>query len=204
MANLADFELKAKGSKKSFLTFKEILECETQDKKHLFVHQCNYAEIENDYLVANGICKWSAWSGLFKGESTYYDRFHNELPTLCNIQDLAKELKLEIEIFGNEMGCDFAEYYLINNNGEIIKKFEVSNLLINAIKTIVTKFNLDEKEINKFINEQENLSEERVEFFTEIYDDDIDDYVFDECGIRYPAYYAKFDYDSIKYGEFTI
>ena len=88
MANMADFSLKAKGSKKSLETLKEMLEYGTQDRPHFFVYDCYSAEIESDYLFAFGACKWSASACFLKGENSYYERFHKESTELKNLQTL--------------------------------------------------------------------------------------------------------------------
>ncbi|MDA3053570.1 hypothetical protein [Campylobacter sp. JMF_03 NE3] len=203
MANIADFSLKAKGSKESLLKLKEILKCDAQDKPHLFIYECDYSELENDFLIAYGTCKWAVECCFLKDRNTYYDSLHNEVPSLCNIQDLAKELNLEVEIFGNEMGCDFAEHYKINSKGEIENDENINNLAESAIEKIATKFNLDEKEIKDFINDDDFDNERTQDILCELYDDDYDDYVFSENCISYPANYAEFT-NGVKYGEFTI
>ena len=199
MANMADFSLKAKGSKKSLETLREMLVCETQDRPYFFIYECDYSVIENDTLTANGICKWSAYSCFFKGEHTYYDRFCKDDSNICNIQDIAKELNLEIEIFGNELGMDFAEYYKISSKGELIAEYEISNLSENAIDKIAKKFSIDKKEISDFIDD-EDYENDKLE---SLYDDDFDDYVFNEHYVNYPANYAVFD-NGIEYEKFTL
>ena len=200
MANMADFSLKAKGSKESLLTLKEILECETQDRPYLFIYECYNAVIDNDNtLKAFGICKWSASVCLLKGDSSYYyDEFRKDDKNIRNLQDIAKELNLTIELFGNEIGYDFAEYYLINNNGEIISDDFIDGMSENAIKTIAPKFNLDENAISDYLN-----SDDDDEYFADLYDDDFDDNVFFSNGINTPTNYIIFD-NGLKYEEFTI
>ena len=208
MANLADFSLKAKGSKESLSTLKEILmNCFDkkefdENKKHFYIDDCWIMNESDKTLEANGCCSWSAWSCLFCGEDTYCKpEKEKEYVGLTHIQAVAKELNLEVEIFGNEMGVDFAEYYKINNKGEIEKELEIADLSRSVVPVIAEKFNLNEQEIHDFIIE--SCDDEISEKMQDIFDKEIDDYVFGDSYISYPANYAKFE-NGIKYGEFTI
>ncbi|MDA3053568.1 hypothetical protein [Campylobacter sp. JMF_03 NE3] len=215
MANLADFELKAKGSAESLLALKKVFE-NGNDENHPFDKSKNFlpriddgvgfTAIENDTIMISGCCAWSVDNCMLDNKNSYYNKFKDDpdYKEVTNVQKLAKELNLEIEIFGNEIGGDFAEYYRINNNGKIISSKTIF-LTKNAIKNISKKFDISTRKIHKYIESlSDGLDESELDQeMLNLYDTDYEDYVFDDSGIYYPAYYVIFN-NSVRYGEFTI
>ena len=81
-------------------------------------------------LQAWGDCAWSVFSTMFSGEHTYYTDLHKEhlakykKDPAWTIPIAAKMLKLDIEIYSTESGNCFAEHYIVNKEGKILKNEE--------------------------------------------------------------------------------
>jgi hypothetical protein len=130
MPNWCEYEMKIKGSKDAI---KRVVECLTYDydygvgkptHKHFFrVFDCYY-DLENlqdnkDGTYTCWLCGSVAWSvraGMLSGESTYYDLVKKDHEDIFMGTDLLEQSQdCEIEVFGEEGGCLFAEHYHFKN-----------------------------------------------------------------------------------------
>lgn len=124
MANYCEFMMKVKGSKESILSFKEVLErSDKYQSDNILAGLISYdaSDIHSEYAYITGICKWSVHTSFMEGDGTYYSDSLTDKKsfpfTLTNIVKLAKELDITIEVFGEEPGMGFIEYYLITPQG---------------------------------------------------------------------------------------
>lgn len=129
MPNYCDYEMKVKGSKEAI---KELLECLNADynyssgakpeHKHMF--RVFQAELVNDRPKANidgtytqhiyGYCAWSVASCMLRNRG-YYADIKKEYPEIfmgTSLEELSKELDIEIEVFSEEPGMCFSEHYI--------------------------------------------------------------------------------------------
>jgi len=131
MANICEFTLVVVAKSKSYLDkFESILITNgTNFNNNRYIAGiCSCERIEfikgnyNCAAVYVGECKWSAYSCFRKGEYTYFnDKYkYDNLGNRTCLEDLSKELNLEIELFGKESGMSFSEYCHIKD-GEIIE-----------------------------------------------------------------------------------
>ena len=103
-------------------------------------------------------CAWSVYCCMMNGPFSYYDENKNEFLHQYGkfygtyIQECARRLGLFIEIFSEEEGMCFNEYYVFNNQGYQVRNEEYE----------MHSYDLDEyKSREDFINKTgENISEE--------------------------------------------
>ena len=125
MANMCYFILKAVGKKKDLNEFNTIIgnidEGNTSKNRHFFCVNCpnlttleiiNKAKNDNSIteVIFSGFCNWSIYDSMCKGIGTYYNRSNSIMKT--NLEDISKELNLEIEAFSEEPGCAIQEHML--------------------------------------------------------------------------------------------
>ena len=120
MANYCDFVMKVKGSESSLSSFKDIMKrSEAYQSNGILAGLIQYqdTEILNTCIFLSGQCKWSIATSFMDGLGSYYSDSLKDKASfpyeLTNLVKLAKELKLTIEVFGEEPGMSFMEYVLI-------------------------------------------------------------------------------------------
>ena len=131
MANYCEFMMKVKGSEDAILSFSGVL-AKSLEK---LTDGClgglvSYADgtIHNGCKFVTGVCKWSVETSFMEGEHSFYKGYsdpvkdflkeHGLTPVkLTSLPKLAEELDLTIEVFGEEPGLAFMEYYLITPKG---------------------------------------------------------------------------------------
>lgn len=131
MPNYCNYELLAKGSKENLLKLKEVFQSnynyKKQDDGAFIENDCNWKHlfrvfeaesIENDLdegeINIYGYCAWSVYCCMCEGEYTYYSDTIDEYGDAfkgTTLQELSRELNLDIEIFSDESGCGFMEHY---------------------------------------------------------------------------------------------
>ena len=95
-------------------------------------------------------CAWSAYTCMFNGPGSYYYHYSKELIYGTHVQEQAKRLQLEIEIYSEEPGAGFQEHYLVDNFG---------NLIINEEKDDYREIYIDEcKDYNDYLEEYEDYN----------------------------------------------
>lgn len=141
MANHCHFMIKVKSkTKKNMKIFEEVAKnpynyengVNIENTSHLcrifdFEHNDPNEEIikEDDgrySCLFDGVCAWSVYSCMFTGPSTYFDDFLERYGDNCmatNIPELSEDLELDIEIFSEEVGCEFMEHFVVKQ-GEIM------------------------------------------------------------------------------------
>ena len=90
-------------------------------------------------VIFSGFCNWSIYDSMCKGDGTYYNRSNSIMKT--NLEDISKELNLEIEAFSEETGCAIQEHMLFIKGDWLINdcvnyqkdKKEIKNLGIFSI-----------------------------------------------------------------------
>lgn len=134
MANVCNYSMTIKGELQDIKEFRKIMEDKHPDKlcfirvledsiydeKHLKTKDNKY--IDTFY----GECDWSVYTCMLDGENTYYNRYKDNKDAnykITNVLLESKRLNLEIEIYAEEYGCNFEEYFYIKN-GELIEYAE--------------------------------------------------------------------------------
>jgi len=148
MPNYCDFDMKVVGKAKNVKKLVEWLEadysyyqtkkgtwkCKCSSQHHFYrVFEVYYNEEvlkeaknkETIEMVISGYCAWSVHSCMFEGDCTYYNsnlkQEYNQKLKHITLPEACKELSLDVHIISNESGMCFAEEYLINNKGEVLK-----------------------------------------------------------------------------------
>lgn len=78
------------------------------------------------YMIIDGYCAWSIYMCMFSGEGTYYyckaNAEHGDKSMGVHIEEISKELKLDIEIFSEETGLEFMEHYIIEEGDLVLEE----------------------------------------------------------------------------------
>lgn len=121
----------------------------------------------------NGQCAWSVYSCMMQGECTYYDDLKKRFPDTfmgTNLEELSRDTNTVIEVYSEELGCEFQEHYLVKY-GEIIideerKYREVSLDFIDEGYNTVLEYikSFDDDEIIDSL--EELLNENKTDFDT--------------------------------------
>ena len=135
MANHCHFMIKVKSkTKKNIKIFKDIATTSynyvngvnEENKDHL----CRIFDFEyndpNERIIKekdgmyscifDGVCAWSVYSCMFTGDGTYFNDFkelYGKESMATNIPEISEDLELDIEIFSEEVGCEFMEHYVV-------------------------------------------------------------------------------------------
>ena len=127
MANNCGFSLKARGSEKDLSRLLSIMNYTDSEYRLYRIFEAvadTYEESNTIYIY--GDCAWSVRSCMLDIEFNYYNSAKKTNSLVDNkgvkgitIDQLAKILNLDIEIWSEEYGCGFQEHYIINHNGEI-------------------------------------------------------------------------------------
>ena len=128
MPNYCNYEIKVKGSKNAINNLLECLKAHydyTEGKpthKHFFrvfeVIEGDYYKEGKDYVMyILGYCAWSVHSAMVsKASESYYTYLKKEHPQEFMGTTLLEESKnCEIEVFSEEIGCEFSEHYIFKN-----------------------------------------------------------------------------------------
>lgn len=131
MPNWCNFAVKVKGDEKSLSAFDKIMS-NSASSKPVFTQVSLPRILEAERLenfqpntaIYSGACAWSVHTCMMDSEDSYPVRWRKEdgkgeYSGIRSLPELAKELKLEIEVFSNEWGMNFAEYYLIGSDGDV-------------------------------------------------------------------------------------
>lgn len=114
MPNYCFYEIRVKGSKQNIDTFKNIIEYNNEQEHFHRVFdftEYSYEEMADGSYQLDG-CGECAWSI----EHCFLNSNPSN-PTLTNLQMVSKNYNLQIEIIGEESGCQFAEHYCyVNGN----------------------------------------------------------------------------------------
>lgn len=139
MANYCSYWMKACGKKKDCLKLLEVMQRDykgtADDQPHLWrVFEAGSTKETDNSIEISGYCAWSVKSCMFDGDGTYQSDDSTGKGT--TIDKLSKELNLDIEIFSEEPGMEFAEHYIIMN-GEVTLEEETdySELYIEEYET---------------------------------------------------------------------
>lgn len=108
MANLCDFELHARGKGESLDRLARIFRGDDkQYKMHRVYTNDVYVEYAEDTVRIKGSCAWSALGCMSK--TNMFPVMESD-PSFTCLEDLSKELDLEIELFAEELGMCLEEY----------------------------------------------------------------------------------------------
>ena len=135
MPNYCDYSMCVRGTKEAINEFIKVIQADydySENKfsfdRHLFrVFEANVNEFEEvgdaQYrAIIDGYCAWSvSCCMLNSGDYSYYHTFEQRFKESFRGTTLLQEsekLNLAIEVFSQEPGCCFSEYYLIKN-GEL-------------------------------------------------------------------------------------
>lgn len=112
MPNYCFYEIRVKGSKQNVDNFKNIIKYKNEQEHFHRVFEFteySYEEMaDGSYqLEGCGDCAWSVEHCFLNSNPSR--------PTLTNLQEVSKNHNLQIEIIGEELGCQFAEHYCYIN-----------------------------------------------------------------------------------------
>lgn len=130
MPNYCNYRMKIAGRRDNVNAFIQIMKNEDYTKPHLyrvFEADLEYTEDYGLWMKAyvSGYCAWSVYSCMFPGPATYYgddnnakrQRYYEEQPDNyvigTNIIKEARRLALTIEIYSEEPGMCFQEWYRV-------------------------------------------------------------------------------------------
>lgn len=139
MPNWCNFAIKVKGDEKNIAAFDKIMNNSATSKPdsgeamlpriHEVVRLDAVAHIDEaftDTASYSGMCAWSVYTSMMDGKDSYATRWRAKdaegiYKNIRSLPELAAQLKLEIEVFSSEIGMNFAEYYRINANGQVVE-----------------------------------------------------------------------------------
>lgn len=150
MPNYCNFWMKACGEKKDCLKLLEIMQrdynCTADDQPHLWrVFEAESTKETDNSIEISGYCAWSVETCMFDGDGTYQSGDTTGKGT--TIDKISKELNLDIEIFSEESGMEFAEHYII-----------IDGRITVAEETKFSEFCLEDYETPEEANEDLGLS----------------------------------------------
>ena len=127
MANNCSFIIKVRGSEESLNAFVEVVENSVATDKaggEYFARVFDaHVWHEDGAVFVSGDCAWSVYVCMFSGSDTYFDQY-GEKDGLTTLPLQAAKHGLEIEVFANEYGMAFAEYYRIASDGTVLAQAE--------------------------------------------------------------------------------
>ena len=133
MPNWCNFAIIAKGSAEGLAEFSKVMEnsasnkMDTQKTFLARVYEATCIDTTENTATYSGMCAWSVSTCMMDTPDSYAVRWRNSdaegeaLPCVISLPELAEKLKLELEVFSNEMGMNFAEYYRITADGEVLE-----------------------------------------------------------------------------------
>lgn len=163
MPNYCYGEILIKGHKDSVDEFVKIMQADYDYYTMEFSHKPHmYRVFSADYNYENKLeglmkevclsfeCAWSAYVCMFNGPGSYYYHDSKELIYGTHVQEQAKRLQLEIEIYSEEPGVGFQEHYLVDNFG---------NIIINDEKDDYQEIYIEEyKDYNDYLEDYEDYN----------------------------------------------
>lgn len=134
MANVCIYSMTIKGELQDIKEFRKIMEYKHPDKlcfsrvfEDSIYDEKHPKTKDNKYIdTFYGECAWSVYTCMLDGENTYYNKNKDNKNTnykITNVLLESKRLNLEIEIYSEEYGYNFEEYFYIKN-GELIEHAE--------------------------------------------------------------------------------
>lgn len=131
MPNYATYEARILGDKENVMKVVEIFQRENyEDGEHMF--RIFEAELFGDELqeservkgkhvaIITGYCAWSLATCMFRDQSSYYGH-PDASSNAIDITEISKKYDVEVEMYSEEEGIGFEEYYYIKN-GKILKE----------------------------------------------------------------------------------
>lgn len=130
MPNWCNFSIKVKGEQKNVAAFDKVMRNSASPTR---VHTDGFLprvlEVEQidstgGDATYGGLCAWSVHTCMMDAPDCYPTRWKRDdvdgkFSGVTSLPELAEKLKLEIEVFSNEFGMDFAEYYRIASDGTV-------------------------------------------------------------------------------------
>lgn len=131
MPNYATYEARILGDEENVMKVVEIFQRENyQDGEHMF--RIFEADLFDDALqeservkgkhvaIITGYCAWSLATCMFRDQSSYYSH-PDASSNAIDITEISKKYDVEVEMYSEEEGIGFEEYYYIKN-GKILKE----------------------------------------------------------------------------------
>ena len=131
MPNWCNFAIKAKGSTESLAAFSKIMENSASNKVDTSqsflprIHEAVCIDSTQDTATYSGMCAWSVETCMMDNPGSYPIQWRKDdadgeaLPNAISLPEIAEKLKLEMEVFSNEWGGNFAEYFRITDDGDV-------------------------------------------------------------------------------------
>ena len=131
MPNYATYEARILGDKENVMKVVEIFQRENyEDGEHMFrIFEANLFGDElqeserakgKHVAIITGYCAWSLATCMFRDQSSYYSH-PDASPNAIDITEISKKYNVEVEMYSEEEGIGFEEYYYIKN-GKILKE----------------------------------------------------------------------------------
>lgn len=116
MANNCEYELRIQGAKKDCEAFKDVIQYKNEKEKFSRIFSADLINEDGDdeshRMTFAGDCAWSAASS--------FEAPHSDDKTQISLADACGKHHLEAEIWTAEPGCEFAEHFQFDENGDEI------------------------------------------------------------------------------------
>ena len=131
MPNYATYEARILGNEENVMKVVEIFQRENyEDGEHMFrIFEANLFDdglyeserVKGKHVaIITGYCAWSLATCMFRDQSSYYGH-PDASPNAIDITEISKKYDVEVEMYSEEEGIGFEEYYYIKN-GKILKE----------------------------------------------------------------------------------
>ena len=131
MPNYATYEARILGDEENVMKVVEIFQRENyEDGEHMFrIFEANLFDdalqeskrVKGKHVaIITGYCAWSLATCMFRDQSSYYSH-PDASPNAIDITEISKKYDIEVEMYSEEGGIGFEEYYYIKN-GKILKE----------------------------------------------------------------------------------
>lgn len=116
MPNYCSYAMRVKGTPEAIDEVQARL-TDYDHRPHFWrVFEADRTETSKGVAEFSGSCAWSVYSCMCEGPSTYASQAEDPA-TVTSLQKTAAELHVEIEVFSEEPGVEFAEHFLYGADG---------------------------------------------------------------------------------------